>query len=110
MIAFLEQKRCRGAGMPVPDYQTLMRPLLQYAADGGEKNVREAIKKLANEFELSEQERNQLLPSGKQTLLENRVHWARTYLNKAEAIRNTRRSHFAITDRGRQYSKNIQSE
>jgi restriction system protein len=86
--------------MPVPDYQTLMRPLLAYAADGQEKNVRDPINKLADEFQLSDQERTQLLPSGKQTLLENRVHWARTYLNKAEAIRNTRRSHFVITDRG----------
>lgn len=88
--------------MPVPDYQTFMRPLLIFGQDGGEKNIGEAIKVLADEFQLTEQERSQLVPSGKQTLLANRVHWARTYLAKAEAIKRTRRSHFIITDRGKE--------
>ena len=88
--------------MAVPDFQTLMRPLLTYGQDGGEKNIREAIKALADEFHLSEQERNQLLPSGKQTTLQNRVYWARFYLDKAGALKKTNRSHFIITDRGRE--------
>ena len=88
--------------MPVPDFQTLMRPLLAYGADGGEKNIRQAIKAIADEFKLSEQELSQLVPSGKQTTLQNRVHWARTYLDKAGALKKTRRSHFIITDRGRE--------
>src|SRR4051812_47169386 len=87
--------------MPVPDYQTLMRPLLQYGADGTEKNIREAIKALAATFNLSDAEKTQLVPSGKETLLANRVHWARTYLDKAGALKKTRRSHFQITNRGR---------
>jgi restriction system protein len=91
--------------MPVPDYQTLMRPLLSYAQDGGEKNISEAIKAIADQFNLNEQERSQLVPSGKQNLLANRVHWARTYLDHADAIKRTRRSHFEITDRGRELLK-----
>jgi restriction system protein len=67
-----------------------------------EKNIGQAIVALADEFRLSDQEGNELLPSGKQSILANRVHWARTYLAKAEALKKTRRSHFVITDRGRQ--------
>jgi restriction system protein len=91
--------------MAVPDFQTLMRPLLTYGQDGGEKNIREAIKALADEFHLSDQERHQLLPSGKQTTLQNRVYWARFYLDKAGAVKKTSRSQFIITDRGRELLK-----
>ena len=87
--------------MPIPDFQTLMRPLLVYGQDGGEKNIGEAIKALADEFHLTEQERSQLLPSKKQTTIQNRVYWARFYLDKAGAVKKTDRSHFVITDRGR---------
>ena len=87
--------------MSVPDYQSFMRPLLAYAQDGSEKNIGEAIKLLADEFGLSDDDRAQMLPSGKQTLLANRVHWALTYLAKAGALTRTRRSHFVITERGK---------
>jgi restriction system protein len=86
--------------MAIPDYQSLLRPLLAYAQDGSEKYIRAAFDVLASEFQLTPEERNQLLPSGKQVIFENRVHWARTYLDKAGAIKRTRRSHFQITDRG----------
>ncbi len=91
--------------MAVPGYQTAMRPLLEYAQDGSEKNIGEAIKAIADQFNLNEQERSELVPSGKQNLLSNRVHWARTYLDHAGAIKRTRRSHFQITDRGRELLK-----
>jgi restriction system protein len=77
-----------------------MRPLLAFSSDGSEKDIKDAIIQLAKQFELSEDELNQLLPSGKQTIFANRVHWARTYLDKAGAFKRTRRSHFAITERG----------
>jgi restriction system protein len=97
--------------MAVPDYQSFMRPLLAYGADGSEKNMPAAIAALADHFNLSEDDRNQLVPSGKQTTLSNRVHWARTYLDKAGALERTRRSHFRVTDRGKklleQYPKKI---
>jgi restriction system protein len=88
--------------MAIPDYQSLMRPLLAYAQDGAEKHIRAAFDALAAEFALTPDERQQMLPSGKQIVFENRVHWARTYLDKAGAIVRTKRSHFQITDRGLQ--------
>jgi len=88
--------------MPIPDFQTLFRPLLVAASDGSEKNINDCIKALASEFKLTEEELEQLQPSGKQTVFSNRVHWARTYLDKAGAIRKTRRSHFQITERGQE--------
>jgi restriction system protein len=88
--------------MPIPDYQSLMRPLLAFGSDGSEKNINDAINGIANQLGLTKDERHQLLPSGKQAIFANRVHWARTYLDKAGAIKRTRRSHFVITDRGKQ--------
>jgi restriction system protein len=91
--------------MAVPDYQTFMRPLLAFGADGQEKNIGAAIEALADEFHLTPEDRQLLVPSGKQTLLSNRVHWARTYLDKAGALKRTRRSHFVVTDRGKELLK-----
>ena len=91
--------------MSVPDYQSLMRPLLAFGADGQEKNINAAIDALAVEFHLTPEDRELLLPSGKQTIFANRVHWARTYLDKAGALKRTRRSHFVVTDRGRDLLK-----
>jgi len=88
--------------MAIPDYQTVMLPLLQFAGDGQEHSQRETIDALAEKFRLTPEERKQLLPSGQQEVFDNRVGWARTYLTKADLLRKTRRSHFAITERGRQ--------
>jgi restriction system protein len=82
-----------------------MRPLLAYGADGLEKNINTAIDALADQFHLTSEDRELLLPSGKQTVLANRVHWARTYLDKSGALKRTRRSHFVVTDRGRELLK-----
>ena len=86
--------------MGIPDYQTIMLPLLRFAGDGQEHLVSEGIEKLGREFDLTEEERNRLLPSGKQAIFDNRVHWARTYLNKAGLLENPQRSYFKITQRG----------
>lgn len=88
--------------MPIPDYQTLMRPLLQLAADGQEHKLRDASETLAQTLGLSEAERNALLPSGTQTVFSNRVGWARTYLKEAGALSTPRRGYFQITTRGQQ--------
>lgn len=88
--------------MAVPDYQSLMLPLLKYASDGTEKNIREAIASLSDEFRLTTEDKELTIPSGKETLISNRVHWARTYLDKAGVIKRTRRSHFQITSRGQE--------
>ncbi len=86
--------------MPIPDYQTAMLPLLRFAGDGKEHSLREAIEALAREFNLSDKERRELLPSGQQEVFANRVGWARTYMKKAGLLRTTRRGFFQITDRG----------
>jgi restriction system protein len=57
--------------MTVPDYQTLMRPLLSYAQDGGEKNIREEMKVITSQFNLTRQDLSELVPSGKDTLFAN---------------------------------------
>jgi len=87
--------------MPIPDYQTLMLPVLSLASDGQEHTLREAYEKLAAQFDLTEQERKELLPSGQQEVFHNRVGWARTYLKMAGLLGSKRRGYFHITDRGR---------
>jgi restriction system protein len=87
--------------MTIPDYQTVMLPLLRLAADRQEHSVREAIERLADDFGLSEDERKELLPSGGQATFDNRVGWARTYMKKAGLLESPRRGFFRITTRGR---------
>jgi restriction system protein len=84
----------------IPDYQSLMKPVLELAASG-EVKISEAVTRLEQVFRLSEEEKSELLPSGKQTRFANRVHWARSYLKQAGLLRNTRRGHFEISDEGR---------
>jgi len=86
--------------MTIPDYQSIMLPLLKFAGDQEEHSLRQAIDSLAQEFQLSDEERKQLLPSGQQEVFNNRVAWARTYLKKAALLNSTRRGYFRITDRG----------
>ena len=88
--------------MSIPDYQTLMLPLLDLLKDGQEKTIRECIELLADQFGLSKEERAQLLPSGQQPVFDNRVGWARTYLKKAGLLESPRRGTIRITPRGRE--------
>jgi restriction system protein len=86
----------------IPNYQQFMRPFLEIAlaANGNEIKLRDVINQLADKFNLTEEERNQTIPSGKQSLLDNRVGWARTYLTKAKLLKTVKRAHFLITERG----------
>jgi len=86
--------------MPIPDYQSIMLPLLKFAGDKKEHSIREAIEHIANLFNLSEEEQREVLPSGQQYIIDNRVGWARTYLKKAGLLESTKRSYFKITDLG----------
>ena len=86
--------------MAIPDYQSVMLPLLRLAADGNEHTLREAVEELADRLKLTEEERKELLPSGAQFTFANRVGWARTYMNKAVLLESTRRGYFRITQRG----------
>ena len=85
----------------IPDYQTLMRPVLECAVDG-EVRIGDAIERLARDLGLSPEEQAKMLPSGKQTMFANRVHWAKAYLLKAGLVEGTRRGYFRATDRGRE--------
>jgi restriction system protein len=87
--------------MAIPDYQSIMLPLLLFLKDGKVHSKREAVQFLADEFKLSEDERKELLPSGKQGLFDNRVGWARTYLIKAKLIESVKHGYFKISDRGK---------
>lgn len=69
--------------MAIPDYQALMLPVLQLAADGNEHRFRDAVDQLADQYSLTDEERNELLPSGSQAVFTNRVGWARSYLKQA---------------------------
>jgi restriction system protein len=86
--------------MPIPDYQSIMLPLLKFSKDGKEHSLREAIDFLSDQFALSDMEKKELLPSGQQAIFENRVGWARTYLKKAGLLDSTRRGFVCITARG----------
>lgn len=86
--------------MPIPDFQTLMLPLLRASANG-EVRIGDVVERLADEFQLTDTERADLLPSGRQTTFANRVHWAKSHLGKAGLIELTRRAYFTITDEGR---------
>lgn len=86
--------------MGVPDFQSIMLPLLKFASDKKEHTIREAIDKLAQEFDLTEEDMNALLPSGTQPIFDNRVGWSRTYLKKAGLLESKKRGHFNITPEG----------
>ena len=87
--------------MPIPDYQTLMLPLLRLASNGVERPFREAVEKLADEFVLTDDERAELLPSGTAHVFGSRVGWARTYLKQAGLLEAPKRGIFRITAEGR---------
>ena len=86
--------------MAIPDYQSCMLPLLKFYADGQEHTFREAVEALAQVFKLTDQERREMLPSGRQEVFDNRVGWARTYMKKAGLLEATRRGVNRITKRG----------
>jgi restriction system protein len=86
--------------MAIPDYQTIMLPLMKFIGDEKEHSLREAIDTLSNQFRLTVEERRELLPSKNQPIFNNRVGWARTYLKKAGLLKSTRRGYMCITGRG----------
>lgn len=86
--------------MPIPDYQSLMLPVLRLA-DEGEKRVADVEDRIADDLGLSAEEREELLPSGRQRVLHNRIHWAKFYMSKAGLIASPARGRFVATDAGR---------
>jgi restriction system protein len=86
--------------MSIPDFQTLMLPLLQISAEK-EWRISDAVERLANDYNLAQEDRSLLLPSGRQTTFSNRVAWAKSYLVKAGLIKPTKRAHFCISEQGK---------
>jgi restriction system protein len=86
--------------MTIPGFQSLMLSLLKLAGDRKEHSLREAIEALAAQYRLTEAERNELLPSGRQAAFDNRVGWARFYLGRAGLLQSPQRARFLITERG----------
>jgi restriction system protein len=86
--------------MAVPGYEKFMLPMMEIVSDQREHAVSEVRDKLAEYFQLAEEDLRELLPSGKQTVFYNRVGWAKTYLQKAKLLESLRRGYFQITKRG----------
>jgi restriction system protein len=86
--------------MVIPDFQSIMLPLLKYLGDGREHHVRDMTEGLTLEFGLTAEERKELLPSGQRYIFDNRVGWARTYMKKAGLIESPRRGYYKITRSG----------
>jgi restriction system protein len=87
--------------MAVPDYQSVMLPLLKFAAQKGtETSTSEAVEALAKGLRLNEDDLKEMLPSGIQSTFVNRVGWASTYMKKAGLLEATRRGFYQVTERG----------
>jgi restriction system protein len=86
--------------MAIPDYQTLMLPLLNLIKDGQEYHFSPLVSVLSESFKLSPEEQKQLLPSGQMTTIKSRAGWARTYLKKAGLLEQPKRGFLKITSRG----------
>lgn len=86
--------------MAIPDYQTLMLPLLRAVQDGRDHAIRDVAAFLAREFGITREEERQLLPSGKQAVFLNRIGWARTYMKKAGLVESWGRGQLRISEEG----------
>lgn len=87
--------------MTIPDFQSLMRPVLAHLSDGEVRRGRDIEGTMAQEFGLSDAERAEMLPSGRQRRMDNRVGWALSYLSQAGLVARPTRGHVRITDEGR---------
>ena len=86
--------------MPIPGLKNFMLPLLTQAGDGEEHSLSECIDRMAQHFTLTEEDQRELLLSGWQGRLYNRVAWALTHLKKAVLLQSTGRGKYRITERG----------
>jgi len=88
--------------MAIPDFQTVMRPVLAAVAEGSSLTLNQLREHVTEAFQLTEAERQEMLPSGRQTIINNRIGWARTYLNKAGLLSIPAKGLVQITERGRE--------
>ena len=87
--------------MPVPGFESFMLPLLRALEDCADHPVSEVRERIAREMALTEEDRAELLPSGKQAIFDNRLGWAKTYVEKAGLLTTVKRGVYRITDGGR---------
>lgn len=87
--------------MSIPDFQSIILPLLEYLADGEERSNQEIFEALEKQFCMTEEEKSELLPSGKQKVFINRVGWAKSFLRQASLIESARRGYYSITEAGK---------
>ncbi|HBI41272.1 MAG TPA: restriction endonuclease [Planctomycetales bacterium] len=87
--------------MAIPDFQSVMLPILEALQDGQERKMREVTETLAVRLKLTDEERQELLPSGQQTVFSNRVAWAKSHLKNAGLIENPVRGKVSIAEAGR---------
>lgn len=88
--------------MPVPDYQSFLLPLLQFASDGIVHSTKESYVAMVDHFSLTENDMSEMLSSGKQAVYKNRIGWAKVYLTKAMLLESPKRGKFHITERGKE--------
>lgn len=88
--------------MTIPDFQTVMLPVLQCLQTGTVVDAKEIRSRIAEVFDLTDEERQELLPSGKQTVINNRIGWAITYMKKAGLVKSAGKGRYLITDDGQQ--------
>jgi restriction system protein len=89
----------------IPGFQEMMLPVLQILSDGKEHSRQQLIREIADHFQLTKRQRDELLPSGKDTVVANRTTWVTVYLGKAGLILKPERSVFVITDEGKKLLK-----
>lgn len=87
--------------MAIPNYQTLMLPLLRTLRSGNPQHVREIASSLGREFQLTEEELNQLTPGGGSLQFHGRVSWAKTYMSQAGLVEQVSRGVYRISDKGK---------
>ena len=86
--------------MPLPKYYEMHKPFLEYLSDGKEHKLKELKQYVSKQLHLTESQLAEMLPSGRQTVFDNRIGWARTYLKKAGLIESPSRAAFVITEEG----------
>jgi restriction system protein len=86
--------------MTIPDFEMMMKPMLNAASDKQEHSYRDTIEFLAQKYNLSDDERKELLPSGRMPIFDNRVGWTQFHLKKAGLLEATRRGYYRITQEG----------
>ncbi len=95
--------------MAIPDFQSFFYPVLKYSSEHNEISLNEIREFLTQHFSLTDEEKSERVPSGTQTKFDNRIYWTKSYFSKAKLIENTKRSHFKITDRGRNFLQKFNS-